>query len=327
MPRNKSAHTRYRIIDECLTNTMRKYPGREDLQNKIVERLGESISLSMIDKDIREMRDQFSAPIAYHTTHKGYYYTEEGYSFREFPLTYDEIEALDLAPAMLQQLKGTRLYEQFLHAVNKVIEGYRISKTLGKSEDEIIQTETALVSGGTQWLEQLLKGITEKQCLAIDYQAYGGPVKTHDFSPYLIKEYRNRWYLVGYSARAEMILVLGLDRIKSIANSAAAYYQDPGFNSSDYFKYSFGITQFAYEEPEEVVLSFIPEQAPYLLSQPIHASQEVLVNNKEEFRIRIKVYLSHELQQFILGNIDKIRSVEPERLRDMVKEKLQCVRL
>ena len=323
MPVNKNALARYRIIDDCLTNTMRKYPKLPDIQQKIEAQLNKSISASSINKDLKAIREIYGAPIIFHKQKKGYCYAEEGFSIKEFPLTYDEIEALDLAPAMLQQLKGTKLYDQFLHAVNKLIEGYRIGKTLGKDENEIIQTETATGSPGTNWLEPLLKAIIEHECLAIQYKAFGGETKIHTISPYLLKEYRNRWYLVGYSDRSEKVLVWGLDRIQAVDNSKEPFYQEPDFNSADYFQYSFGITQMHYSLPERVVLSFISEQAPYLLSQPIHASQEVLVNNDTEIRIAIKVYLSHELNQFILGNIDKIREIEPASLKQSIVEKIK----
>jgi predicted DNA-binding transcriptional regulator YafY len=326
MPANKNALARYRIIDDCLTNTMRRYPKLPDIQQKIEAQLGQSISTSMINKDLKAMRDMYGAPIIFQKQKNGYCYSQEGFSIKEFPLTYDEIEALDLAPAMLQQLKGTKLYDQFLHAVNKLIEGYRIGKTLGKDEIEIIQTETAAGSPGTNWLEPLLKAIIEHTSLTIHYKPYGGEIKIHTISPYLLKEYRNRWYLVGFSDRSEKVLVWGLDRIQAVDNSKEQFYQVPAFNSADYFQYSFGITQMHYSLPEQVVLSFIPEQAPYLLSQPIHASQEVLVNNGTEIRIAIKVYLSHELTQFILGNIDKIREIAPSSLKESIAEKINNAR-
>lgn len=322
MPANKNALARYRVIDDCLTNNMNRYPRLPDLIKKIGEKLGQSISDSMVNKDLRAMKELYGAPIRFNRERGGYEYEQEGFSIREFPLTYEEIEAMDLAPAMLQQLRGTGLYEQFLHAVNKVIEGYRIGKALGKDETEIIQMETGALAPGTEWLEVLLKAIIEKKSLEIEYQSYGGTTKLHHVSGYLLKEYRNRWYLVGHSDRSDAVIVYGLDRIKSVSPSQKHFYQDAGFSSVDYFRYSFGITQMHYQEPEEVILSFQPEQAPYILSQPVHTSQKILVHNDIELRIRIKVYRSHELLQFIMGNLDKILDIEPASLKEEIKERV-----
>ena len=194
MPANKSALLRYRIIDSCLTNTLRKYPTMDFIIGKIEEQIGKSLSDSMFTKDIQNMRTIYGAPIKFDRYHKGYYYTEPDFSIKEFPLTHDEIEALDFSTALFQQLKNTRMFEQFENAINKVILGYRISKIIGKSEKQILQVEEPVKTEGNEWLEIILKAIIEKNCLKITYQAFGKDKKDHEFSSYLLKEYRNRWY-------------------------------------------------------------------------------------------------------------------------------------
>src|SRR5690349_14571336 len=122
MPANKSALLRYRIIDSCLTNKQKPYPTLEFIQEKIQDQLDDEISISMINKDFAEMKKIYDAPIKYCRSNKGYHYTEPGFSIREFPLTHQEIEALDFSTALLNQLKGTKLLERFENAINKVIE-------------------------------------------------------------------------------------------------------------------------------------------------------------------------------------------------------------
>ena len=315
MPVNKSAWLRYRIIDGCLTNPRHTFPTMEYIIDRIEEQLGKPISQSMLTKDLESMRIESGAPIKYDRYHKGYHYTEPDFSLKEFPLTHEEIEALDFSTALLQQLKGTRMFQQFESAINKMTEGYRISKILGKSENQILQVEEPLKTDGNRWLEQLLKAIVEKECLQVSYQAFGGTVKEHEFSGYLLKEYRNRWYAVGYSKKAKSILVLALDRILNVVSCKGKYISDDSFVPSDFFKYSLGITQINEVEPEIVVLFFTPEQAPYILSQPLHSSQKVLSDDEKGLKIQLEVYLSHELRQSILGFGDRVRVLKPVGLR------------
>ena len=208
MPANKSALLRYRIIDSCLTNPMRKYPSMEYIIQKVEEQLNTTLSNSMFTKDIENMRILYSAPIQYMRAKKGYCYTEADFSISSFPLSYAEIEALDFSTALLQQLKHTRLFHHFETAINKVIEGYRISKIMGKSETEFLQVEEPVKTEGGHWLEPLLQSITHQKCLNIVYHSFGKNEKNHIFSVYLLKEYRNRWYVVGHSATANNILIL-----------------------------------------------------------------------------------------------------------------------
>lgn len=234
MPANKSALLRYRIIDACLTNTMHRYPTMEYIIEKIEQQLDTSLSSSMFTKDIENMRSIYSAPIKYERTQKGYYYTEEGFSISSFPLSHAEILALDFSTALLQQLKHTRLFHHFETAINKVIQGYRISKILGKSEKQLLQVEIPVKEEGSQWLEPILQGIIEKKTLQVLYHAYGRREKSHTFSPYLLKEYRNRWYAAGYSSAAKNILVIALDRITELTDSKEKYVVDNEFSPADF---------------------------------------------------------------------------------------------
>lgn len=315
MPLNKSALLRYRIIDACLTNGMRRYPTLEQIQEKIESELDMSISTSMINKDFKEMKNIYSAPILFDRTHKGYYYSEPDFSIKEFPLLEEEIAALDYSTALLHQLKGTKLFEQFESAINKVIEGYRISKIINKASDQIIQVEEPVKTTGGEWLTMLINAIVHKDLLRVDYQGFGREAKTHQLSAYLLKEYRNRWYVAGYSNRSENVLIMALDRIQSIAPATEGSYQPAGsFEPAAFFKYSFGITQIHDAIPQKIVLQFTAYQAPYVISQPLHPSQKIVDQNDEGLTISLELYITQELIMSILSYGKQVKVLEPASL-------------
>jgi predicted DNA-binding transcriptional regulator YafY len=320
MPANKSAVIRYRIIDSCLTNTNRRFPTMDFIIKKIEDQIDTSLSYSMFTKDLQNMRTIYGAPIKFDRYNKGYYYTEPDFSIKEFPLTRDEIEALDFSTALFQQLKNTRMFKQFESAINKVIEGYRVSAIIGKSEQQILQVEEPMKTEGNDWLDIILKAIVEKNCLKITYQAFGKESKDHEFSSYLLKEYHNRWYAVGYSKRAGNILVLALDRIANVENCKEKYISDDKFIPADFFKYSFGITQIHTAKPQTIVLSFNPDQAAYIISQPLHSSQKVILQNKQEVKIQLNVYITQELKMAILSYGQEVKVLQPKSLKAELKK-------
>jgi len=295
----------------------------EFIIEKIEEQLGTTISASMFSKDISQMKNTYKAPISFHRLNKGYYYTEENFSIREFPLTHEEIDALDYSTALLHQMKGTKMFQHFENAINKVIEGYRISSILGKSESQILQVEEPVRSENSQWLEIILKAIVEKDLLQISYQGFGKEEKIHELSPYLLKEYRNRWYVIGFSNRAENILVLALDRIKYLEIIEGKYVSNANFASEDFFKYSFGITQVHAAVPEKIILSFTPKQAHYIISQPLHHSQEIIKENVDEVQIQMEVYITAELKMSILSFGSEVIVLQPLSLRNQIKETIE----
>ncbi len=295
----------------------------EFIIEKIEQQLGMSISDSMFSKDLQQMKSTYGAPVKFDRYHKGYCYTEPDFSIMEFPLTHDEIDALDYSTALLHQLKGTRIFEQFENAINKVIEGYRLSKIIGKSESQILQVEEPTRTEGSQWLERLLKSIIEKNALTITYQGFGKERKIHQLSPYLVKEYRNRWYVVGFSDRIENIIVLALDRIGKITRGESRYISRTDFCPEDFFQYSLGITQVHGAIPETVVLSFTPLQAPYILSQPLHHSQKIIRETADELQVQLEVYITVELKMVILSFGKEVKVLQPASLQ---KEIRQCVK-
>ncbi|PJE46482.1 MAG: hypothetical protein CUR34_07545 [Sediminibacterium sp.] len=323
MPKNKSALLRYRIIDGCLTNSMHPYPSLESIHQKVESQLDKAISISMLNKDLAAMKSIYGAPIAYHKQKGGYYYSEENFSIAEFPLTEEEIEALDFSTTLLQQIRGTRLFQQFENAINKVIEGYRISKIAGISQKQILQVEEPVRPQNSPYLEQLLQSIIHQKALEVTYQGYGREAKVHQFSAHLLKEYRNCWYVVGYSDRAKNLLMFALDRIKDIANSDSEYIKVEGFDPDEFFKYSFGITQIHEAKPEKVVLQFTAFQAPFILNQPLHHSQKVLKQNDDFVEIEYHVYITTELIMTILSYGKQVKVLAPQKLKNQIKATVQ----
>lgn len=322
MPLNKSAFLRFRVIDSCLTNPYRRYPDADFIIKKIEEQIGTGISRSMFGKDIQQMKEIYDAPIRYNRLQRGYHYNQENFTIRDRPLTNIEMEALDLSTALLQHLKGTPLFHQFDNAITKVIEGYRLVNIIGKSPDEIIQVEEPVRVDCGPWLEFILKAIMEKRSLSITYKGYGRLPNVHDTCPYLMKEYRNRWYLIGHSFRRDKVIVMALDRIQEI-EACDKEFISGNFIADDFFRHSVGITAFPGTHPEKVILAFSRSQAPYILSQPIHSSQEIIKEDPQELQIGLTVYITAELKMAILSFGPDVRVIEPVGLKNEIVNTIQ----
>jgi predicted DNA-binding transcriptional regulator YafY len=132
---------------------------------------------------------------------------------------------------------------------------------------------------------------------------------------------------VGYSDRSNNSLVFALDRIQSLETSKKKeeYYTDPDFDAKKYFNYSFGVTHFHDAKPEKVILSFQPGQANYILSQPLHHSQQLILQNERETRIELYVFITQELIMAILGYGDGVKVIEPAGLIQKIKESINSM--
>jgi len=337
LPANKFALLRYRIIDRCIRSKGRPYPSKEDLRTACEEALygsdGERISMSTIDKDLWAMRNEgelgYYAPIKFDKAEGGYFYTESDFSIAEIPLNEDDLQAINMAAQTLFQFRDIPIFEQFGSAIEKIMDRMKISRSEdGEALDQIIQFESAPDYQGSEFLEPVFRAISERRTVRFDYQKFqSDQQKSYHLKPYILKEYRNRWYMIGRGAEDGRLLTFGLERIRDLQPTEERYHGLEGFDAEQFFKHAIGITV-TNDKPMEVELEFDKQFAPYILTQPIHASQQVIEKSEDFVRVRLHVQLTIELVTTILAYADRVVVLKPRDLKEEVKAVLtKCLNL
>jgi len=333
MPVNKKSFSRYRIIDACLRNKYHKYPNIEYIIEKCEEKLDCKISVSTFEKDLYAMKNNsepgYYAPIEYCKTNKGYYYSDKTYSIENFALKEEDIDAIEFATAILQQYKKLPILEKYASAIDKIMDVVNVRKILNKDEfTEYIQLEKVFTNKGNEYLEILINAIKEMQVLMVKYRTFYSTKETVlIIHPYLLKEYKNRWYLIGLNEKYKDISTLSLDRINSIEVVANVKYKRTSFNPDEYYKYSIGMNVNK-GKPKQILLEFAKEQAQYLITQPIHESQKVIKTTDSKITISLKVHPTIELISFIQGWGNYVKVIKPIELQNKIKEEYKkCVKL
>jgi len=85
-----------------------------------------------------------------------------------------------------------------------------------------------------------------------------------------------------------------------------------------YFKSAVGINR-PDEAPRHIVLRFTATQGKYILSQPIHESQEIVEENDEYITLSLDVTPTYELYALILGWGAQVEVLEPAEVREQVR--------
>jgi predicted DNA-binding transcriptional regulator YafY len=129
-----------------------------------------------------------------------------------------------------------------------------------------------------------------------EYQKFSSDtIKLHEVEPLLLKEFRNRWYLLGVHSKNRSILTYGLERMGNLKLKEDKHFKRPaGFNPADYFKNYYGIT-LEKGKPQKIILSFTPHQGMYIKTQPIHDSQQIIIDNNKELRISLFLVPNYDL--------------------------------
>jgi len=328
MSQIKNAQLRYRIIDRAIRNVYKPFPTKEDLRQACEEALygeslGDNICDSTIEKDLYAMRMDHDAPIKYSKREKGYFYDDETYCIDNIPLSEDDIDAIKFATTTLMQFKDVSMFKQFGFAIDKIFDRVHISSNpLEESVDNFVQFESVPETEGTEYLPQILKAIKEKLIIQFDYTSFvSEKTKPRQVVPLLLKEYRNRWYLISYSLLKKKVITFGLDRISNFLVTEDYFIEKIKFNQDNYFKHSIGITSFE-EKPEKIIFKIDKIGGKYLESQPIHQSQKLVKKGKKRNTYQLTVLLSEELKRLFLSYGNQIEIIQPIKLRNTIKDEI-----
>ena len=327
MPLNKDALTRYRVIDNCLNDKWRRYPTLENIADTCSRVLGRTISTSTIEKDLAAMKNGMPngarAPIVYSKQNKGYLYGEVGFSINELRLEEQEWEGLAYAANLFYQYKEIPLFEAFKQAIEKIHSRFTIPYDYSDKDFDVhVQFEKGIAMGGSQWLSLFYEAIKQKFPVKIDYEnIYKNENKSYQIHPYLLKEFRNRWYVIGWEENRKTYLTFALDRITHADIHRIPQKRRNDFNPRLFLQNSIGIME-GDGKVTEVELELLAPYDKLVLLEPIHASQEVIKQTRKSTQIKFQVNINPELHQRILSFGTYCKVKKPTSLRTDIMEAL-----
>ncbi|KWW29926.1 MAG: hypothetical protein AUK63_1153 [bacterium P3] len=328
MPTNKNALLRYQILDRCFSDFTRKYE-IDDLVDKVNDALydlyGTEVSIRQIRDDIKYMRDRvtYDAPIkAYQYDGKKCYYRYEDRDFSIFnnALSVEEVSKLRSTIEMLARFRdGSK--NAWLEEVISNLE-YRFG--VKGSGENVVSFEQNEQLRGLEFLGELIDSAIHHQPLRILYRSYYGIEHNTIVHPYHIKQFNNRWFLLGLEEtdNGNRLTNKALDRIVKFSRANVSFIPNTEVDFREYFKDVVGVTV-PKEHPvaEKVVLKFDAARFPYIVSKPIHPSQEVI--SEEDCTLQISVRPNKELESRIFSYGPQVEVLEPEWLRQQIEEKIE----
>lgn len=325
---NKLALIRYKTIDSCLRNRMRKWT-LENLIQKVSDVLYESegitsgVSRRTIQADLQVMRSDklgYNAPIVVKDK-KFYAYSDPDYSITQAPINDSDVEKLKEIVGVLKQFNGFDYFEEMSEMIARLENSLYQTTHPGQ---QCIQFEGNRLLKGLEHLNPLYQAILQKKALLIEYKSFKA-VQSQQLIcyPYLLKEYRNRWFLITQPKKKGPLLTLALDRIIAFQELVKEKFLTyDGVDFGKYFDDLLGVTKTEKDRAHKVILFVKKYQAPYVLTKPIHHSQVLMKEDADGIIIRIDVVLNYELEREILGFGDYMKVLSPRLLASRIKKRL-----
>lgn len=329
MPTNRNALIRYKTIDQCLKNRLRKWT-LQDLIDAVSDALYEyegidrGISKRTIQTDIQIMRSNklgYNAPIVV-KERKYYTYEDPKYSITNIPLTNQDLNHLTEAVEFLKQFQGFSHFKALGGMVQKLEDHIYASR---QKQHSVIDFDVNLNLKGLDFLDQIYQTIIKKQVLLVSYQSFGAKKPTTvEFHPYLLKEFNNRWYMLGRKSDRSSIVNYALDRIQNLEVLPHKYYlENDSFDPETFYKNVIGVTVNEKMKPEKVRFRVDKRNAQYLLTKPIHFSQKQLEENDQGIVFELFIKVNFELERLFLGYGKDIEILLPKKLRAHIAFNLQ----
>ncbi|MFK7808142.1 MAG: helix-turn-helix transcriptional regulator [Saprospiraceae bacterium] len=329
MAQNKNALIRYKTIDKCLQNPYRKWT-LDDLINACSDALYEyegketNVSKRTVQLDIQLMRSDklgYNAPIISYER-KYYKYEDPNYSITNIPITENDMSVLSETVEMLKQFKDFSLFSELGGIIQRLEDKVHTEKT---NSSPVIHLDKNENLKGLEHLDGLYQAILKKICLRLSYQSFKARVPSDIvFHPFILKEFNNRWFVVGRKEGEEGVKTFALDRILKIGYDLKTTYNDDNFDGDDYYKDTIGVTVLNNRKPSTIELKIDRYNAPYVLTKPFHPSQVILEKHKGgAITIQLQVHQNFELERLILGFGDGIIVQKPKALQSRIQRKLR----
>lgn len=291
MPANKNALTRIVLLDKLLADRYHAYSIQDmtDYLERELPQYGQDggVSKRCVEKDIEYLEYNFPILIEFErymvdahsaATDRAYRkhcirYADPTFSIFKGKLSEEEKGLLTAAVSTLGSFDG--------------LDGFGwlddFSKRLGLVESKpIIQMSKNLLENRTLMAESF-SAIRACSVVKLRFKVFNNSDEREVIiSPYLLKEYNRRWYLIGAADDTGKILTFALDRIISIKVLPGYEFSKAPEDLLERYEDIIGVSYYEGNEPLKIIFWVSDKSAPYVDTKPIHGSQTRIGGEKEQ---------------------------------------------
>lgn len=325
MATNKNALIRYKHLDTLLSDRHHYYD-INDLTEKVNQLLQDegfqTVTRRCIEKDLVYLTERpFCAPIKRfkHNGKNCVAYKNPSFSIFIQEMSREECHLLREVLNTIGQLDGLDNFGW----LDKFKSG------LGNTRRQIISFSNNPYLKNSNLLGTLFDLISNEVVIRLSYHTFADPtVCSIAFHPYLLKQYNDRWFLLGAADDDGKILTFALDRIDNVTPLPEKKYAPCPDNLSDRFEDIVGVTLYEDRPIEHIVFWASDASKDYIMTKPIHESQTSIKgeaeNNLREKRpqldggafFSIDCIQNYELIRELCSFGKELIVLEPSSIRD-----------
>lgn len=344
MPNNKNALVRYKYLDDLLSdrhhyyniheltercNNMLIKDGFPEVTQRCIEKDIKFLEFGPFYADIQRFKVQGKSCIRYYNPSFSIFTkemsTEESHLLWEVLNTIGQFDGLD--------------HFQWL-------DKFKIGLGI-KEHPKVISFSTNPFLKNSNLLGALFEVIANKVVVCLHYHTFTDMTTDRSlcFHPYLLKQYNNRWYVLGAADRDMAILHFALDRIDGFEPQPHIPYKECDEDLEERFEDIIGVTLPQDKQIEDILLWASDREYPFISTKPLHGSQRIAGEEETQslrnqypmlsggYFLHLECIENYELKRELCSFGDGLLVLAPTHLRDellhgisAMKEKYESLR-
>lgn len=286
---------------EILIDILRQQPGisKSSILERLQERHDVITSERTLERDFKALTDEFGIEVNYSKE-------TNGYSM--------ETENQERVQSLLKFIELIHIGELFKEG----LDDFELLKNK-------IELEDSSKFKGIGYLKDILLAIKKNKQIEFTHINYWNETeKNYVITPLILKEYLNRWYVVGVPLSGSEIRTFGIDRMEDFKVGTVSKIKRKNFEEQlDQFINIIGLNYTAHNKVEKIMLRVYAKQIKYLESLPLHHSQKIEIENGAEYGlVTYHLIPNYEFEIEILKMNSMVQVLEPVWFREKIVDKV-----
>ncbi len=331
MAQGKNAFIRYHVLDRCFRDRRKRYY-MDDLVDACNKELynydGSSVTERQVRADIQFMQREAGGAVPLETKrdgHRVYYrYSDQDFSIKNLPMSQREVELLTDTINLLSRFKGLPNHEW----LNATLVQMKSTFNIDNAQQSYVSFAQNEDLQGLKYFTPLYEAIASQQVLALQYHKFDGTSWERMVHPYQLRQYNNRWFLVGMEPKVKEklpLVVIPLDRIDDYRIFEGEKYIAFNGDIDECFKDIVGVSLRFYESCQHIVFKAYPSVAPYIETKPIHHSQRVIERHEGYTIFSLDLIPNYEFESLMMTYADNCEIQEPASLREKLSDRAKNI--